>query len=100
LRVEYARLSFRGKEGQEEKETDSIERFLHDEILYKDAYRSDREKIRLEEQPKAVVEAMARLINILLEKGVLDLENLKEISGCTWGRKADSLKLLKEGEET
>ena len=85
---------------KETTQTDSIAEFLYDEILYKESYRSDKEKIRLEDQPKMVLEAMGRLISILLDKGVLDLENLKEISECNWGRKADSLKLLKEGEET
>jgi hypothetical protein len=89
LDVEYERISWKGNA---EKESNSISSFLYDELLID----SDERKIYLERQPTIVVEALGRLVSILLDKGVLNLDDLKKISGCDWGRKAESLVLKKE----
>jgi len=93
VEVEYDDVTFRG---EVQKETRSIASFFCDEILYKENYHSDREKIRLEDQPREVVEAMGRLVERLLDKNILDLNDLKYITGSNWGRKSDSLALKKE----
>lgn len=91
MEVEYKGSDYKGKERIE---TQSVSAFLHSEILYHESYSGDRERIRLEDQPQQVLEAMGRLVERLLEKNVLNLDDLKHISGCNWGRKADSLALL------
>ena len=95
MEVEYDGVTFRG---EVQKEAQSIATFFYDEILYKESYRGDREKIRLEDQPQLVVEAMGRLVERLLEKNILDLNDLKYIAGSNWGRKSDSLALKREEE--
>ncbi len=89
--VEYDKVTWKGEVG---KERDSIQRFMYDSILYD----SDEKRVFLENQPKVVCEALGRLVEILIKRGVLDLQDLKDISGCDWGSKAASLKLVKEGE--
>lgn len=96
MEVEYDVISFRG---EVQKESQSISRFFHDEVLYKENYRADREKIRLEDQPQLVVEALGRLVERLMEKNILDLNDLKYITGLNWGIKADTLALKIEEEE-
>jgi hypothetical protein len=96
VEVEYDDVNFKGDVN---KETQSIARFLYDDILYKENYHGYREKIRLEDQPQLVVEAMGRLVERLLDKNILDLNDLKYIAGSNWGRKSDSLTLKKEEAE-
>jgi hypothetical protein len=57
----------------EETVTESIEEFIYNSLI-----KDDNE--RLENQPKLVCKALGRLIDRLVQKGVLDLEDLKEIS--------------------
>jgi hypothetical protein len=84
--------------GEVRRETQTIASFLYDEILYKENYHCDREKIRLEDQPQLMVEALGRLVERLLDKNILDLNDLKYIAGSNWGRKANSLALKREEE--
>ena len=95
MEVEYDGTNFRG---EVRKESQSIARFFHEEVLYKENYRADREKVRLEDQPQLVVEALGRLVERLMEKNVLDLNDLKYITGLNWGRKADTLAIKIEEE--
>lgn len=94
--VEYDDVNFRG---DVERETRSVARFLYDEILYKENYRGDGEKIRLEDQPQQVVEALGRLVERLLEKNIFDVNDLKYIAGSSYGRKSDTLALKPEEVE-
>lgn len=94
MEVEYTTRDYNGKDRQE---TESIERFLYGEILYTETYSGDKERIRLEDQPKVVCEALGRLVEKLLDKGIFDLEDLKYIADANYGSKADSLQ-LKKGE--
>ena len=95
MEVEYDGTNFRG---EVRKESQSIARFFYDEVLYKENYRADREKVRLEDQPQLVVEALGRLVERLMEKNILDLNDLKYITGLNWGRKADTLAIKIEEE--
>jgi hypothetical protein len=96
VEIEYKTTNYR--DDKEVTETQSVASFLYDELLYQEKYDSlSKEKIRLEDQPKVVCEALGRLVERLLDKNVLNLEDLKHISQCDWGRKADSL-ALKKGE--
>lgn len=95
MEVQYEQVNWKGNT---EIETVDIPKLLYDEILNKEDYRGDKEKIRLEHQPQAVLDAMGRLVSVLMDKNVLNLEDLKYIADCRWGgRKADSLKLKEEG---
>ena len=96
MEVEYDHINFKG---EVEKDTQLIAAFLYDEILYKENYRGDKEKIRLEDQPQLIVEAMGRMVERLLDKNVLDLNDLKYIAGSNWGRKSESLVLKPEEKE-
>lgn len=82
--------------GEPIRENQSLVQFVYEEVLFKDNYRCDREKIILENQPKAVAEALGRLVEVLIKKNVLNLEDLKYITQCDWGCKADSLALKME----
>jgi len=95
VQVEYDGRSFKG---EPQKQSQTIAQFLYDEILFQENYHCDQEKIRLEDQPRQVVEAMGRLVERLIEKNILDLNDLKYIAGSKWGRKSDSLALKKEDE--
>lgn len=94
-RVEYKKLDWQSKESVENQ---SVADFLYDEILWTETSYGDDRKIPLEEQPKVVCEAIGRLVERLLEKGVFNLEDLKYVSKCDWGRKADTLQIKKEEE--
>lgn len=95
--MQYEGSDYKGKTTTE---TQNIASFLYDEILHTESYRSSsKERIHLEEQPRKVIEAMGRMVEILLDKGILNLEDLKTIADCGWGRKADSLKLKPEVKE-
>ena len=77
--------------------TEQVAEFLYNEILFTERYNScSKEKVRLEDQPKLVCQAIGRLVEKLLDKDVLNLEDFKYISGCDWGSRADSLKLKRE----
>lgn len=94
MEIEYEGTDFKGNARQE---TQSVASFLYDEILHTENHRSiSKERIRLEDQPQKVLEAMGRLVEKLLDKGIFNLEDLKFIADCGWGRKSDSLKLKKE----
>ena len=96
MEVEYDGVTFRGEVA---KQTQSVARFLYEEVLYKENYHGGTERIRLEDQPRQVVEALGRLVERLVEKNILDLNDLKYIAGSSWGRKADSLAFKKEEVE-
>jgi hypothetical protein len=91
--VTYEAFDYKGNPKQE---TQQITEFLYDELLFSDSRGLDRDKIRLEDQPKQVCQALGRLVEILIKKNVLDLEDLKTIADCGWGRKSDSLAIKKE----
>lgn len=94
MEVEYTCSDYNGNSKQE---TQSIVDFLHDEILCTERYDSlGRDKVHLEEQPKKVLQVIGRLIEKLLDKNVLNLDDLKYISDCSWGKKCDTLALKKE----
>lgn len=96
MEVQYESVNYKGNT---EIETQSVAQFLYDELLYEERYNSlSRDKIRLEDQPGKVVEALGRLVSIMLDKNILSLEDLKTISDVGWGRKGDTLKLKKEEE--
>lgn len=93
MEVTYETTDYKGNPKEE---SASISDFLYSELLYKEDWNSFSSRVPLEEQPKVVCGMAGRLIEKLIEKNVLNLEDLKYISQCDWGRKADSLK-LKEG---
>jgi hypothetical protein len=95
MEVTYESSDFRGNPTQESK---LIGDFIYNEVLFHDDYHGDTKKVILEEQAKAVCFAMGRMVEILIKKNVLGLEDLKHITGCDWGRKADSLAIKKEEE--
>jgi hypothetical protein len=76
---------------KEEIESESVEVFLYKEILKND-------DVRLEEQPKAVCLAIGRLVDRLMEKGLLNLEDLQEIvtTGYQYYRRDLTIKLKEE----
>jgi hypothetical protein len=84
MEIEYNLVNYKGNV---EKETSRIGDYLYNAILYKE------EKIRLEDQPKVVCEALGRLVERLLDKNVLNLDDFKYIADCGWDRESDSLKL-------
>lgn len=88
MEVEYT-VGYNDKKKQE---TASVSDFLYSELFYKQDWNSFSSRVYLEEQPKIVCEMAGRLIEKLIEKKILNLEDLKYISQCDWG-KEDSLKL-------
>lgn len=97
MEVEYETVRYRG---DVEKETARIADYLYNTLLYKDRYNSiSKEKVHLEEQPKVVCEALGRLVSVLLDKNILNLDDLKYIADVSWGREGDSLKLKPEEKE-
>lgn len=94
MEVQYEQVNWKGNT---EIETVDIPKLLYDEILNKENYRGDKERIRLEDQPQAVLEAMGRLVSVLMDKNILNLDDLKYIADCRWsGRKSDTLALKPE----
>jgi len=94
VEIQYESVSYKGNV---DIETQSIARFLYDELLYEERYNSlSKDKIRLEDQPGKVLEAMGRMVELLLDKGIFNLDDLKKIADCGWGRKSDSLQLIPE----
>jgi hypothetical protein len=84
--------------GKESVETESISSFLNDQILYKEDYHCSREKVRLEAQPELVCAALGRLVDILLDKGILNLEDLHRIADTGWSMKDLKLKPEEKNE--
>lgn len=76
--------------------TQSIAEFLYNRILYQETYNRGNEKIRLEEQPRLVCEALGRLVDKLLDKNVLNLEDLHDIAGTHYDRVRKEAKLKSE----
>ncbi len=75
MEVEYETVNYKGNV---EKETARVADFLYNELLYNERYNSiSKEKVHLEEQPKVVCEALGRLVSVLLDKNILNLEDLK-----------------------
>ncbi|RJQ25053.1 hypothetical protein C4577_06620 [Candidatus Parcubacteria bacterium] len=69
--------------GKEKEETNSVENFVFQNILTTEPYGyhfGPGDCIRLERQGPAVMNAMGRLISILLDKEVLNLDDLKAIT--------------------
>lgn len=95
MEIEYTTTDYSNKEKQE---VQSVAQFLYEELFFEEHY-NNTERVRLEDQPKKICEALGRLVEKLLDKGIFNLEDLRDISGCNWGRKADSLKLKKEEKE-
>lgn len=93
MEIEYTGISY--YDGKEKLVTESIEDFLYDKILNEEAYSGTR-KVRLEDQPQVVCKALGRLVNRLLEKKLLDLEDLHWIAGTQWERSLETAKLKAE----
>lgn len=91
--IEYTGTDYKGNDRQEEY---SVPDFLYREILYTETWHGDTRKIPLEDQPKVVCEAIGRLIERLVEKGVFNLEDFKYVTKVDWGKKADTLKFKEE----
>jgi len=49
-------------------------------------------KVRLEDQPELVCAALGRLVDILLDKGILNLEDLRKIADTSYSIKNLNLK--------
>lgn len=94
MEVEYKSYRY----GKESVEVESVQAFLHDQILYKEEYSGGRERVRLEAQPELVCAALGRLVNRLLDKGVLNLEDLHFIADTGWSMKDLKLKPEKKDE--
>ena len=97
MEVQYKKI---GWKGEERLETESLQQFVYNTLLYREKYSGSDEKIRLEDQPKVVCEAIGRLIERLLEKNILDLGDLKYIVEADWGLKASSLMLFNEAPKS
>ena len=63
----------------------SVESYLVDNLLRRG------NRVCLEEQPKVVLEALGRFVNILLNKGLLNVEDLKQIAETSWQDKDSML---------
>ena len=90
--VEYTTV---GCNGEEKQEIESVSNFLVEELFNEKRWNCNF-LLRLEDQPKRVLETLGRLIERLLEKNVFNLDDLKYIAECNWGRKANSLQLKKD----
>ncbi len=91
MEVTYDSVDYRGNIKQE---TKRITEFLYDELLFTDGRGLGKDKIRLEDQPQKVCQALGRLVEILIKKNVLELEDLKTIADCSYNY--DSLAIKKE----
>lgn len=89
MEVTYDSIDYKCNPKQE---TQQITEFLYDKLLFTDGHWAD--KIRLEDQPKVVCQALGRLVEILIKKNILDLDDLKTIADCSYGY--DSLAIKKE----
>lgn len=85
LEINYTKYDFNGKPRTE---TSSIEEIVLDQIfleqiLYKEDYGRlsiiSKNRVNLENQPSEVCKAFGRLLNVLLDKGIINLDNLHEI---------------------
>jgi hypothetical protein len=85
--------------GKDERVKERVDEFVYEAILYEEDRHGDTTKTHLENQPKLICEAMGRLMGILLEKGVINLDEFKEVCGLNWGKKADTLQIVKEEED-
>lgn len=94
MEVEYTSYKY----GKEHLETESISSFLYDQILHKEDYHCSREKVRLEAQPELVLAALSRLVDRLLDKNILNLEDLHYIADTGWHMKDLTLKPEKKDE--
>lgn len=86
------------KYGKERVETESISSFLYDQILHKEDYHCSREKVRLEAQPELVCAVLGRLVDILLDKGILGLDDLHKIADTGWSMQDLKLKPKEKNE--
>lgn len=77
----------------------SIEDFLYEKILKEETWSGGTRTVRLEDQPQVVCKALGRLVNRLLEKNILDLEDLHWIAGTQWDRISDIAKLKAQPNE-
>jgi len=75
MQVEYTNYSY-----SKERLVESIGAFLYDQLLHEYSYSGDRDKVRLENQPELVCMALGRLVSILLDKNILNLEDLHSIA--------------------
>lgn len=55
-------------------------------------YHCSREKVRLEAQPELVLAALSRLVDRLLDKNILNLDDLHYIADTGWSMKDLKLK--------
>lgn len=95
MEVEYTTTAYTGN--GERQETESVSDFLYNTLLFEEeTYHRSGGKIRLENQPKVVCDALGRLVERLLDKNVLNLDDLKYISDIGYGKKADTLQLKKK----
>lgn len=76
--------------------TESISDFLYGQLLFQGDH---GDKIRLEDQPQKVCEALGRLVSKLVDKNILNLQDLKDIAQCSYGVE-DTLEFKKDEDET
>lgn len=57
-----------------------LDSFLHDKILHEERYNSTRE-VPLQEQPQKVMEAMGRMLELFVKKGLLTEDEFFRVIG-------------------
>jgi hypothetical protein len=78
MRVCYTDFVF-GKHGQQVGRRDPVEEFVVDQLLYREDSGGYTNRIPLEDQSVRVAGAMGRLLNILLEKGIVSPEQFHKV---------------------
>lgn len=79
MEIEYEEHDYKGNPHTE---LTSLENAVVDNLLYKTShgiFHLSRDKVHLEEQPKAICRAFGRLLNILAEKGIINIDNFNDI---------------------
>ena len=78
--IEYKTVNWKGEYVVQ---SESVESFAANYLLYKDyCSLTRREKNRLEELPKIILESHGRLLEILLKKNIINKEDLVSILQC------------------
>ena len=73
----------------------TVEEFTISQLLHKEGYSGDRERVRLEQQPENVAKALGGLLNLLLEKGIILPEDFHNIVDTDWVLR-DKCEILKD----
>jgi hypothetical protein len=75
--------------------TESVDDFTIAQLLYHSTHWGDRARIHLEQQPEVVCKAMGRLLNLLLEKDLITLQEFHDVVDTEYHLR-DITKLQKE----